>query len=346
MPRRFSSSRRSVSIPVNARTSVVLPWSTWPAVPTITLLFISILSVSPYWASAQTPESTDLTFQSGVSNVRIDVQVTEQDGSLVTGLTKEDFAIFDEGKPQPILYFGREAEPLSLLLLVDVSGSTRQFVEQIATVARDSLRYLQPKDRVAVMLFARRSRVALQWTDDRGAVASELKRAAGLDPTLGAGTSINEALIDAAKYVDSSAGETGRRAVLILTDNLGLNYKNPDPPVVAAFTAADTVLNAIVVGKGRRPEAVSGNMYQNPDFTSPDVFGLSEATGGEAVKAERAAQAFGRMIERIRTRYSLHYNKPEGAAPGFRRVEVMLSPTARQRHAQAVLRYRKGYRIQ
>jgi Ca-activated chloride channel homolog len=306
---------------------------------------MSILTVSPRSAVAQVPESSDFRFQSGVSNVRIDVQATEKDGALVTGLTKDDFAVFDEGLPQQLVYFGREAEPLSLLLLIDVSGSTRQYVEQIAGVARESLRYLRPKDRVAVMLFARRSRVTLEWTEDKSTVASELKKSTGMDPSLGAGTSINEALVEAAKYIEESAGETGRRAVLILTDNLGLNYKNPDAPVIAALTGANTVLNSIVVGKGRRPEAVSGNTYQNPDYTSPDVFGISEATGGEAVKADRAGQAFSSMIERIRTRYSLHYKKPEGAMSGYRKVEVMLAPVARQRYPQVVLRYRKGYQV-
>lgn len=285
-----------------------------------------------------------MTFQSGVSNVRIDVQVSQPGGELITGLAKEDFAVFDEGKKQSVLYFGRESEPLSLLLLLDVSGSTRQYIEQIASVAGESLRYLQPKDRVAIMLFARRTRVALEWTSDHADVQTQLRQASTIDPSLGAGTSINEALMDAANYVDTTSGPTGRRAVLILTDNLGLNYKNPDAPVISALSGFDTVLNAIVVGKGRRPEPVSGNTYQNPDYTSPDVFGISEATGGEAVKVDRAGQAFSRMIERIRTRYALHYNKPEGAA-GFRKVEVMLAPMARQRYPQAVLRYRQGYRV-
>jgi VWFA-related protein len=307
------------------------------------LLLMMLFSVS---MRGQTPESTGAVFKSGVSNVRIDVQVTNDKGDLITDLTKDDFAVFDEGKRQSILYFGREAEPLSLLLLLDVSGSTRQYIEQIAGVARESLRYLRPQDKVAVMLFARRSRVTLEWTDDRNAVASELRKATSIDPSLGAGTSINEALLEASKYIDTSLVEPGRRAVLIITDNLGLNYKQPDQPVIEAFTEADTVLNAIVVGRGRRPESVSGNTYQNPDYTSPDVFGISESSGGEAVKADRAGQAFARMIERIRTRYSLHYNKPPDAVAGYRKVEVMLTPAARQRYADAVLKYRKSYKVQ
>ena len=108
---------------------------------------------------------------------------------------------------------------------------------------------------------------------------------------------------------------------------------------------SDAVVNAIVIGNGKRPESVSGGQYSNPDFTSPDVFRISEETGGEAIKADKAAQSFASMIERIRIRYSLHYNKPENAAAGFRRVEVMLSPDARQRYPKAVLRYRRGYRV-
>jgi len=298
--------------------------------------------VAAVTSPTDTAEATP-TFTSGVSNVRIDVQVT-QDNQLVTGLTKDDFAIFDDQRQQPIVYFGRESEPLSLLLLLDVSGSTRQYIEQIADVARTSLRFLRPKDRVAVMVFARNTRVRLPWTTDMTQVASEL-RGSVTDDTLGAGTNINESLLSAVSYIEETAGNSGRRAVLAITDNLGLNYKSPDQPVIDALESADTVLNAIVIGKGKRPEPISGNTYRNPDFTSPDVFRISEETGGEAVQADKAGQSFASMIERIRTRYSIHYNKPESAKSGYHKVEVMLSPQARQTYPQAVLRYRKRYRV-
>lgn len=273
--------------------------------------------------------------------MRIDVQAT-QNNQLITDLGKNDFAVFDEGRQQPLVYFGRDSEPLSLLLLLDISGSMREFIEQVASTARTSLRFLRPRDRVAIMVFARNTRVHLEWTDDVRRVEEGIRDAVR-DTSLGSGTNINESLLAAAKYLEETAGTSGRRAVLVMTDNLGLNYRSPDAPVVAALQSADTVLNALVVGKGKRPEPVSGNTYQNPDFTSPDVFGISEDTGGEAEKAERAGQAFSRMIERIRTRYSLHYNKPANAGSGFRKVEVMLSPEARMRYPDVVLRYRKGY---
>lgn len=273
----------------------------------------------------------------------MDAQVS-QDGALLTGLTAQDFVIREDDKVQPIVYFGREKEPLSLLLVFDVSGSMRKFVEQVASVARQSLRFLQPKDRVAVMVFARDSHVRKNFIEDMGAVATEIREAAG-DESVGTATNLNDALLAAAEYMEEKSGDTGRKALLVLTDNLGLNYKSPDQPVVDALNASNTVMNAIVVGKGARPAERVSEPETNPDFTRPDVFRISEATGGEAVKADAAGQAFERMIERIRTRYSIHYNMPDPSRAGKRAIQVELTPSAKLRYPRAEIRARKGYRV-
>jgi VWFA-related protein len=273
--------------------------------------------------------------------VRVDVQVT-QGSELVSNLTAEDFQVFDQNLPQKILYVGRDREPLSLLLLLDVSGSMQRYINQVGNVARQSLRFLRPGDRVAVMLFSKGTRVRKDFTDDFGAVADSIKGAIW-DESLGSGTAINEAILDAAKYMQERAGEKGRKAVLILTDNLGLNYKSPDQAALNALFAADAVFNAMVVGKAERPEPTRPGHYVNPDFTPPNVFAISDETGGEAVKADRAGETFPVMIERIRTRYSIQYHTPENAGTGFRKIRVELTPAARERYPHAELRYRKGY---
>ncbi|HYP13508.1 MAG TPA: VWA domain-containing protein [Bryobacteraceae bacterium] len=308
------------------------------------LLMLPLFSTLVFAQNGSTKvEATDdtATFRSGVVNVRIDAQVVREN-ELVTNLTAADFEIFDEGAAQKITYFGREAEPLSLVILLDVSGSMKRYLEQVAAVARQSLRYLQSKDQVAVMVFARNSAVRLSLSSDFDRVATEI-RSAVWDESLGSGTNINDALAEAARYLDTSAPENGRRAVLILTDNLGLNYRRPDDEIIQSLNSANAVLNAIVVGKGEKPEVRPGVTYRNPDFSPPDVFKIADETGGEAVKVDRAGSAFSRMIERIRTRYAIHFNKPPDATAGFRKVRVELTADARMRHPGATVRARRGY---
>ena len=60
------------------------------------------------------------------------------DGPIFTGLTKDDFRVLDERKEQPILHFSADEEPLDLILLFDVSGSMRAVVEKVAAAAREA----------------------------------------------------------------------------------------------------------------------------------------------------------------------------------------------------------------
>jgi VWFA-related protein len=290
------------------------------------------------------PTEETATFRSGVANVRIDVQVLKGN-TAVTDLSGADFEVYDEGAPQKITYFGRDAEPLNLLLLLDVSGSMRKHIDQVASVAKQSLSFLRPSDKVGVMVFARTSKVRLEFTSDLGAITREIQDAVW-DESLGSGTAINEALAEAAWYMNKSAGDTGRRAILIMSDNLGLNYKRSDAEVIRALNRADTVLNGIIAGKSSKPQLRPGVTYRNTDFSPPDIFGISDQTGGEAIKADKAGTAFSRMIDRIRTRYSLHYNKPSDAVKGFRNVRVDLTEAARKRYPDAVVRARRGYYVQ
>jgi VWFA-related protein len=287
-------------------------------------------------------QQQDPVFRAGVDYVRVDAQVLEG-RRPVSGLQMEHFAIFDEGAPQEIAYFAREQEPLWLVLLLDVSGSMSKRLVEMGTVARAALAVLQPGDQVSVMLFSRKTRLAQPFTADPADAAAAVS-AAARERSLGAGTDINGAIVDAAEYLRTSAvNKPGRRAVIILTDNGGLAYQRPNEAVTKVLFAADTVLNAIVTPDARPPDPPPPNA--NPDFTPHDVFRLANETGGEILRAEKTGETFRQMLERARTRYSLHY-KPPAATPGsFRSVRVELTPAARKRHPRAEVRARAGYEV-
>ncbi len=273
-----------------------------------------------------------------MTQIRVDVQVVENNRPVL-GLTKNDFVVYDEGAPQPLVYFGRESEPITVLLLMDVSGSMRRFLEQVGRTARQALGQLQSQDRAGVMVFSKGTQIFHAFSNRFTEAAREIEVAV-LDAKMPAGTAIYAALRDAATLFQRDS-QVGRRAVLMLTDGAGLNYLTTEDDTVRALSAANVVMNAIVVGNARAVRAVPGG---NPDFTPSDVFAVAARTGGEAVHSERADQAFTEMIGRLRSRYSLAFALPEEARPGqFRRLRVELSGPARSRHPRAQIRARAGY---
>ncbi len=299
--------------------------------------FLILLLTCAATAFAQTA-----TFIAGVSLVKIDAQVV--DGrQTVTDLTKADFVVTDEGAPREIIHFGREREPLHVLLLLDVSGSMRKQLKQMAAASKEALKALDPGDRVGIMVFGRETKMRRDFTGDVDRISNAILGAVHAR-NLGAGTRINTSVIAAAALMrDELEGKPGRRAILILTDNKGMAYQVPNEQVRRALFEADTVLNAIAVGNAKPPRPPKEGV--NPDFTHPDVFLLANQTGGDVIKAKKAGPAFREILDRIRTRYSLHYRAPGGESGAFRSVTVSLTPEALARYPKAEARSRSGYYV-
>ena len=274
----------------------------------------------------------------------MDVLVTEGQRP-VDGLGKDDFIVYDEGVPQNVVHFGGEAEPIWLALLLDVSGSMTAILHEIAAVAGKALDLLGPQDQVAVMAFGRESHLIQEFTPSRTLAAEAIRRC--LRPgTLAAGSSTHAAVMEAARYVgDKASGKPGRRVVVILTDNEGLNYQASAGQAIEALGAAGTVLSAIVTSRAMPPPPPKPGAPLNPDFTPSDVFLLARESGGEVLRADRAAERFREMLERARMRYALHYALPPAEPGSTRRIGVELSPAARRRHPRVEIRARKAYRV-
>ncbi len=303
------------------------------------MFFIVLLAFGSLTLRAQ--DST-VTFRSNVEDVRVDVQAMSGT-TPIRDLRRDDFAVFDSGMVQPLTYFGHDAEPVSLVLLLDVSGSMRKTLEELASRARDALDVLRPGDQVAIMVFGLTTALHQDFSDNLAETARQLDSAIHAHD-VGAGTAINSAVIAAAHLLrDHRRSPPGRNAILIVTDDLCINYKLPDRVVVRELDAANAVLDAIVTGRGIRPSPPKPGVYRNPDFTPADVFHLAEETGGEAVHSDRAGATLRDMIEAIRARYSLSYRLPSAAPGSWRNIEVQLTPAARQRYPHAELRYRPGY---
>ena len=286
------------------------------------------------------PEEPALVFRTGAAFVRVDVQVLDK-GRPVPGLTADDFVVFDNGKRQPVETFARESEVLQVLFVLDVSGSMGRILAAMASVAERALDALNPGDEVGVMLYSRNALLSQELTTERRPAVLAL-RDAPLERDLGAGTSLNEALLEAAAYFRTLPPARGRRALVVLSDNGGINEKTPDDTVLRALAEVNVVLNAIVSKDARPPEPPPPGVTLNPDFTPSDIFRLAVESGGEVLRADKP-ERLREMLDHIRLRYSLGYRAPASEPGAWRSLRVAFSPGAENRLRRAAILARPGY---
>lgn len=291
-------------------------------------------------ASLLPAQQDEVVFRSDVSLVRVDAQVTLGD-RLVTDLRKDDFTVLDNGKPQPVLYFSNEEDPLDLVLVLDTSGSMRSSMEQVARSASSALQHLRPGDRVAVTRFTFRAGEVLPFTDDFQKVSQSIEEVCA-KPFRG-GTNIHGGLRHAARLLMAQPRGPRRRAVLLISDGISQKIVS-EKAALESLWEADAVMHALLVnGPGKRSRVLMKVLSPGTALRRVDVPKLAEATGGDTLQAEHAGDGFRDMMERIRRRYSLHYALPAGVAGEEHVVRLELAATAKERYKGARVKARKGY---
>ena len=186
----------------------------------------------------------------------------------------------------------------------------QKFMDEISAEAREALDHLRPGDRVALMVFAKNTAVAQGFSDNLAETARNIGRAVK-NWDVGSSTMINSAVVDAAHYMDKHAGPGGRRAILILTDNLSTSYRLTDGQVIRELNKGGHGDERDHHRARHSAAPLEPGKAANPDLTPANVYDLAEKTGGEWVKAENAGDSFKDMIERIRSRYMLAYHAPD-----------------------------------
>jgi VWFA-related protein len=273
-------------------------------------------------------------FQTGVSQVRVDVEVLSG-GRPVPKLLAQHFMVKDNGAPQKVLHVSQNEDPLDVILLFDGSGSMKMAVERVSATALKAMEHLRAGDRIAVMTFATRPRLIAGFTEDHAAVQRTIEQDVLGEPFEG-WTRIVDAAGEAGK-VHFRQGRTGRRrAVLVITDNYGQQGKLEEDQALEDLLEADVILCGVIIPNPREARRTKRPLRMDH---------LAQETGGDTLAANDPGEGFGEMMERLRSRYSIYYAMPQGEAGEFRSVRVELQGAAKQLYPEARVFARKGYKL-
>ena len=146
-----------------------------------------------------------------VDQVFLSVNARSITGGFESDLTREQIQVFEDGVQQEIINFYSQGVPVHVVLLIDISGSTRSAQGEIHQAALGFARSLDPEDRVAIITFNDKPRLILDWTND----IEKVEVALGSIYAKGA-TVLNDALYVA--FDDLLASVEGKSAVIALTD--------------------------------------------------------------------------------------------------------------------------------
>ncbi len=107
-------------------------------------------------------------FRSGASTVAVYTTVTDSTGRLVPDLKQEDFEVYDNGKLQPLTLFATETQPLSIIVMIDRSGSMKDSYNLVAAGAAEFIKRLLPADKARIGSFSTKIEVLPEeFTNDR-----------------------------------------------------------------------------------------------------------------------------------------------------------------------------------
>src|SRR5467141_3775530 len=285
------------------------------------------------------------------SLVQLNVGVVDKQGNAVTSLSRNDFAIFEDGVRRPILSFEPTEAPFSLVLMLDMSGSTVNFRQQIRGAALRFLDALSPNDRVAVVEFNGKGvKSLLGFSTDRLNIAyaiTDLANGAGETP-----------LYEALKYSLKELAHEGKRrkAIVVLTDGLDTEVRNGDRAIVAkasdaeVSTAIKAETNSQVVTVLNQADRESVTIFPLalpsgdpkrlplPDPAITAMYGaartrlqlLADRTGGrmhEIRRLDDLARLYAQVAADLRTLYTIAYQPPnQGSHDGkWREIRVQIA---------------------
>ena len=275
----------------------------------------------------------DVTLHVDVKLVNIFVNVTDRNGAVVGDLTKDDFAVTEDGRPQQIQVFERQSElPLNVTLAIDTSGSVHKDMAEEADAAKRFAHALlrTQQDQMSLLQFATDVRELTPFTNKLSQIDRVLAQLRGDYAT---------ALYDAIVLGSDKLGPRQGRKVLVLVSDGGDTAKSSTYPEALEAALRNEVMIYSIIDV---PIEASAGRDLGGEHA---LITLAEQTGGKSyyVSEEGLDKAFAHVNSDLRTQYLIGYY-PQHQEPGrvFHRVLVTVPRASTQ---DFNVRHKTGYYV-
>jgi VWFA-related protein len=202
-------------------------------------------------------------FRTGVELINVTATVTDQTGRFVSGLTRDDFRVFDDDQPQTVTHFSAERVPVSLGIVLDTSGSMDGDKIRAAREALDRFlrQLLDVDDEVFLYRFDNQPELVQGWTRDKRIVSEAVAR---IQPR--GGTALYDAVADAVRMAQQ--GHNRKKAVLVISDGNDTSSRTDVFAVKQLIRETEVLVYAIGVDTSGVPSEV------RHDYLQPQLAGV------------------------------------------------------------------------
>jgi Ca-activated chloride channel homolog len=242
------------------------------------------------------PAAQQGVFRGGVQTVSVYATVTDKTGRLVPDLEREHFEILDNGQPRPITVFKSDVQPITVVVMLDTSGSMTANFQLLKDSAEQFVIRLLPNDKARIGSFSDKIFISPAFLSDRDALIDILHE----DIQFGNPTFLWDAIDDA---MTALSDQTGRRVVLVFTDGFDEFSKRASFKSVMARAEREEFMiyaigfHSMVLGRSTQPD--------------PGLKKLATATGGGYFELTRAADlgaTFTRVADELHRQYVLGFS--------------------------------------
>jgi Ca-activated chloride channel homolog len=279
-------------------------------------------------ATAQDPPITTLRVETKI--VAVSAIVLDKSGQPVSGLTRDSFLLKQDGKPQDIHYFSQGSDlPLTLALMVDTSGSQRNYIQDEIAAGRVFFQSMmkKPEDRAVLVQFdtniLQLAKITSSVTTLEHALAYLSQSHADYGPGHG-GTLLYDAIC-AVSHIELS-NQKGRRAMVILTDGDDNGSQFGQKKAIEEAQRADITIYSVYYSNGGGDEGALKNISK---ATGGRVFTVSPQMTLEKIYAEIAND--------MRLQYEIGYLPPDSGPNKYHKIDL------KTKDKTLIVQAREGY---